>query len=587
VRARVTGTTLAPRRADGGYAADEAAGQFFLGQRIGQIAGLEQSNGSIGTQAPNDVPASAPAGGGLRSYELASAVRRIWSRHLSPIEMTQFPILGWLIALLLALLIVAETLSFQYRFKVGVYVPLHTAMHVFSLVVSWLVFAIGWNTRDRQRAGSTILLACGFLGVALLDFGHALSYSGMPDLVTPASPEKAINFSLVSRLLAALALLAIAVRPRKPLHFSAARYAYLAATLALVAVVYWVVLFHPDVLPRTLVPGVGLTMFKVCSEYFLVGLHVIAAAGFYWQLRTAQSPNAAYLLAASVAMALSQALNALYAHPYDIHNFLSHAYRVIAYILIYRGIFISEVREPYDVAERLQLELSESATRLREMSAHTQEDIEEERKRISHSLHDEMGQNLTALQLDAGWIRRHCNADASILAVVDRMQRSIAEGAASMRRVVADMRPRILDDLGIIAAINSLVKDMSARTGIQIDFRSKGELDNIEDATRTALYRMLQECLTNVTRHAQATQVNVLLMAGERRIDLTVVDNGCGFAPQARLKRGSFGLFGLGERANQMGGTAAVESAPGRGTRVVVRLPLGTAAAAVDKREAG
>jgi len=263
----------------------------------------------------------------------------------------------------------------------------------------------------------------------------------------------------------------------------------------------------------------------------------------------------------------------VYAHPYDIYNFMSHVYRVVGYILIYRGIFISEMREPYKVAERLQTELRESATRLREMSARMQQDVEQERKRISQSLHDEMGQNLTALQLDAGWIRRHCNDDPVILGIVDRMQHSIEDSAGSMRRIVADMRPRVLDDLGITAAIKGLVKDVSARGSIEVAFVPKGELDDIEDAVKTALYRMLQECLTNVTRHAQASRVDVLLVADSRGIEMIVADNGCGFAQQARSKRGSFGLFGLGERAAQLGGTVIVESAPQQGTRITVRLP--------------
>ena len=85
---------------------------------------------------------------------------------------------------------------------------------------------------------------------------------------------------------------------------------------------------------------------------------------------------------------------------------------------------------------------------------------------------------------------------------------------------------------------------------------------------------MLQECLTNVTRHAQASEVDVLLLANKRDMQMIVSDNGCGFSPQAHFKPGSFGLFGLGERAGQLGGTVAVESAPAKGTRVVIRLPL-------------
>jgi PAS domain S-box-containing protein len=211
--------------------------------------------------------------------------------------------------------------------------------------------------------------------------------------------------------------------------------------------------------------------------------------------------------------------------------------------------------------------------RLRELSARVQRDIEEERKRISQALHDEMGQNLTALQLDVDWMRRHCQGLPPVVGAIDRMKRCIEDSAASMRRIVADMRPRVLDDLGIDVAIRGLVQDVSTRTGLTVRFTCEGQLDDIGDTMKTALYRMLQECLTNVTRHAQASTVDVRLVASERDIQMVVSDDGRGFSPQAHFKPGSFGLFGLGERAGQLGGTVAVESAPAKGTRVVVRLP--------------
>ena len=329
-------------------------------------------------------------------------------RNFLPAELKQFPLLCLLVALLVALLAATGLLQPQYQFNQGVFVPLHTAMHVFSLVIAWLVFAIGWNTHDPERAGSVTLLACGFLGVALLDFGHALSYEGMPDLVTPASPEKSIDFSLVSRLFARTR----SARARRHSKATPAGSQLSIPVSRLNACPRRACLLGgaapPSRASAHLRAGVGADTAQSSLRIRAGRAALVAASGFYRQLRTAPSSNAAYLFAASIAMALSQVLNALYFHPYDVHNFLSHAYRVVGYILIYRGIFLSEMREPYNVAERLQTELRSSATRLREMSARMQHDIEEERKRISQSLHDEMGQNLTALQLDADWIRRHC-----------------------------------------------------------------------------------------------------------------------------------------------------------------------------------
>jgi PAS domain S-box-containing protein len=212
--------------------------------------------------------------------------------------------------------------------------------------------------------------------------------------------------------------------------------------------------------------------------------------------------------------------------------------------------------------------------RLREMSARMQRDIEEERKRISQALHDEMGQNLTALRLDADWMRRHCQHMPPMLEAIDRIKECIDDSAAAMRRIIADMRPRVLDDLGIDVAIRSLVKDVSTRTGLNVRFSLEGRVLDIDDAMKTALYRMLQECLTNVTRHADAKEVQVLLLANDGDIQLVVADDGRGFTPHAQFKPGSFGLFGLGERAGQLGGSVAVESAPAQGTRVMIRLPF-------------
>jgi PAS domain S-box-containing protein len=217
--------------------------------------------------------------------------------------------------------------------------------------------------------------------------------------------------------------------------------------------------------------------------------------------------------------------------------------------------------------------LRDSAIRLREMSSRMRQDIEEERKRISQSLHDELGQNLTALCFDAEWLRRHHHQCPATLKMLDRMKSSIEDTSAAMRRIVADLRPRVLDDLGILVAIQSLVQDTTVRTGIAITWNSEGSFDDISDSTKTALYRMLQECLTNIIRHARASTAAISLTARPTGIELVVTDNGCGFHVRAHPKKGSFGLFGLSERAVQLRGAVIVDSAVGNGTRIVVRLP--------------
>ena len=488
--------------------------------------------------------------------------------HASPMRL-----LTWFVVSLFVVLILVTFFPPQFRFAVGIYLPIHIAVHVFSMAVSWLVFAIGWNTHDRERAGTTALLACAFLAVALTDFGHTLSYAGMPDLITPASPEKAINFSLVSRLVAALALLGLAFLPWRPERSRFERYSLMIGTLVLVFLVYWVGLYHPEWLPRTMLPGEGLTNFKIGVEYVLVILHILAAFGFYRRFRQDLSTTWNYLFAASAVMAASQIFNTYYAHPYDTYNLLGHVYRVIGYILLYRGIFIGSIREPYELADRLRGELHASEARLRSMSQRVRGDIEAERKRIARSLHDEMGQDLTALRMDLGWVKNHYSDHQGIVDVTHRMQKTIEGSATAMRRIISDLRPLMLDDLGILAAAKSLIQDYSLRTGLTLDLQSDGNFEDLPDSYQTALYRTLQESLTNIIRHADATRVDIMLLRNDRAIELTVSDNGRGFAEHERGKRDSFGLFGLSERARELNGIFLIDSAPGHGVTIVIRLP--------------
>lgn len=471
------------------------------------------------------------------------------------------------------LVFAAALLPTHIQFSAAAYLPLHTAMEVFSIVVAWLVFAVGWNTHDAPRAATSNWLACAFLAVALMDFGHTLSYSGMPNFVTPASAEKAIHFSFAARAIAAFALLALALRPWRALKHRQQRYLYLAIALAGVLLLHWIFLFRAHWIPRTFIPGEGLTTFKIVIEYALFAAHLAAAWGFFRRVNLDDSQMWGYLFAASCLMGASQLFTTFYSHPYDIHNFLAHAYRAVGYVLLYRALFISGIREPYAAARKLRDELDLSAQRLRALGARVRDDIESERKRLSRSLHDELGQDLTALRMDLGWMQRHYGDHQNLVTAVERMRGTVEGAATAMRRIISDLRPPMLDDLGIVAAATTLTKDLATRTGLEVALTTEGDFDALPEAHQTAIYRMLQEGLTNVVRHAAATRVEVSLRASQQQVELRIHDNGRGFSEDARRKEASFGLFGLGEWAGQLGGTVDINSQPGRGTRISVHIP--------------
>jgi PAS domain S-box-containing protein len=211
---------------------------------------------------------------------------------------------------------------------------------------------------------------------------------------------------------------------------------------------------------------------------------------------------------------------------------------------------------------------------LRELSARVLEAREEEKTIIARELHDELGQLLTALKMDLDWLREHLapgeNADkARAMSVV--LERTVG----SVRRIAADLRPLMLDDLGLSDAAAWLVQDFSQRSGIRcaLDKPDAEALDALERSAATTVYRALQESLTNVARHSGAQHAWVLLKLEDGTLRLEVEDDGKGMPPAAQRGR-SLGLKGMRERVHYHGGQLEVGAAPRGGTRVKMWIPV-------------
>ena len=229
-----------------------------------------------------------------------------------------------------------------------------------------------------------------------------------------------------------------------------------------------------------------------------------------------------------------------------------------------------------DVTERKRNEeaLEHSREEIRKLALAAQSLGEQEKSRVARELHDELGQALTALKIDVAWL---CEVLAGAPDEVKRklalMQVLLDGTVAATRRISADLRPLILDDLGLEAAADWLVQNFTSRTGVACELAVVRKLD-LADPHATTVFRALQESLTNIAKHAAASRVEVTLERDADSVVLTVRDNGRGFASGAPRKPESFGLLGLRERVSLLGGEVSVESAPGRGTSIEVRLPL-------------
>jgi PAS domain S-box-containing protein len=227
------------------------------------------------------------------------------------------------------------------------YLFTHTTLELVAVVIEVLVFASGWNAYSRTLPRHAVILACAFLGVAMLDFSHAMSFAGMPKFITESSTQKTIPFWLAARFLAASALLIAAVLPAKSLTSTVSRYAWLMVVLLVVAGLHAVFLFEPQWMPLFFDPTTGLTSIKIGCEYLIVGLN-IAAAWMLWKAMDQPQPfNAAALFGAVCAMALSECFFTLFTNVNDLYNLMGHLYKIVAYMFLYRAVFVEVIEEPY------------------------------------------------------------------------------------------------------------------------------------------------------------------------------------------------------------------------------------------------
>jgi len=220
-------------------------------------------------------------------------------------------------------------------------------------------------------------------------------------------------------------------------------------------------------------------------------------------------------------------------------------------------------------------ELMQSNRQLRNLAVHLQTVREEERKHISREIHDELGQMLTALNMDLAFLgRRAPVTDKSFRENIELMVAHVSSTIQMVRRLCAELRPKLLDDFGLAAAIEWHAKSFQERTHIRCRISLHPGKITLDEGCSTAIYRILQESLTNVVRHSDATVVTIRLRREADEVILRVRDNGKGFARDRLSDPDSFGLIGMKERALSFGGAVSIESVRGKGTTVTARFPL-------------
>jgi signal transduction histidine kinase len=239
---------------------------------------------------------------------------------------------------------------------------------------------------------------------------------------------------------------------------------------------------------------------------------------------------------------------------------------------------IGQVSEARSGLEQKIVESGQMNEQLRQLTAHLQNIREEERIHIAREMHDELGQLLTAFKMDISWLDKKM-ADTGNTAIKEKladMTKLIDDSVIFVRNLASELRPSMLDDFGLVPALEWHSEEFKKRFDIKVDFQSDTRELKTPAVIATALFRMYQESLTNVARHAEATKVSATLQTTNDRICLSIQDDGKGFSLINGDPGKTLGLLGMKERATMIGGKLEINSSPGKGTAVVITVPLNT-----------
>ncbi|HEY8035614.1 MAG TPA: PAS domain S-box protein [Methylobacter sp.] len=232
-----------------------------------------------------------------------------------------------------------------------------------------------------------------------------------------------------------------------------------------------------------------------------------------------------------------------------------------------RHFFIGTV---HDITERKKAEEA-----LRDLSSHLEAAREDERTRIAREIHDELGSILTALKMDLSWLNKQLSVDLPLChEKIAVMNRHLDDAIGSVRKIIADLRPSILDHLGLLAAIDWKLDEFREQNGIQCVLNAPKNNIVMDESRDIAVFRIMQEALTNIALHSGATNVTLDVETDANSLMMKMTDNGCGMAKAQMHRPGKYGILGMHERARHFGGTVIISSNPGKGTTLVLSMPL-------------
>jgi signal transduction histidine kinase len=234
-----------------------------------------------------------------------------------------------------------------------------------------------------------------------------------------------------------------------------------------------------------------------------------------------------------------------------------------------------KVAERTEELSNANSELARTTAELRRLSNYLQDIREEERTHIAREIHDELGQLITVMKMDVSWLNSKLSTSDEAIRGKLKDLNALMDGVVhSVRKIASELRPGILDDLGLAAAIEWHLREFQKRSGIHYLFIETGNDESLPDSVKTGLFRIFQECVTNIARHSKAKQIRVNLKIEKDEVTMKIRDDGVGFDQQDVTGKSSLGILGMKERAAQINGDFKINSHPGSGTDISLQLSL-------------
>ncbi len=250
---------------------------------------------------------------------------------------------------------------------------------------------------------------------------------------------------------------------------------------------------------------------------------------------------------------------------------LTAIFSVTAVVL---GLFLFFVMMMVRSHRKIEAEQRERLRQMQVFSEKLQAAREEEQKQIARELHDELGGALTSIKYDLLWLGNHATMKKDAKERYAAIREMVDATTKMVQRISSGLRPKILDTVGLAAAVEWHIREFSKRTSIEVQLSQDETLPSMNEAVTTGVYRIIQEALTNIARHAEATRAEVALRVQDNSLHVEIRDNGKGIDQAMIVHPESLGIMSMQERARMLGGTVAFSSTPGNGTKVVLTAPI-------------